>query len=60
MSRFEKLFFKILSGNSDANISFEELRNILLMIGFTERLTGGSHRIFKEGVREEGDTCSER
>lgn len=53
MSRFEKLLSKVLSGNSDANITFEELRNILLVLGFTERLTGGSHRIFfKEGIQE--------
>ncbi len=44
---------KLLSGASDNNISFEELRMILLSLGFTEKLTGGSHRIFhKDGVSE--------
>lgn len=44
---------KLLSGASDNNISFEELRMILLNLGFTEKLTGGGHRIFyKDGVSE--------
>lgn len=44
---------KLLSGASDNNISFEELRMILLNLGFTEKLTGGSYRIFyKDSVSE--------
>ena len=46
MGKFDKLLLKLLSGNSDNNIGFEELRLILLTLGFTERKTGGSHRIF--------------
>jgi len=53
MSKFDKLLLKLLSGNADNNFSFEDLRNILLNLGFTERQTGGSHRIFyKEGIEE--------
>ncbi len=33
MSRFEKLLIKILRGTSDANIDFDELRNLLLRLG---------------------------
>ena len=53
MSKFEKLKYKLLSGNADNNFSFDDLRNILLHLGFDERTTGGSHRIFyKDGVDE--------
>jgi hypothetical protein len=52
MSKFEKLKYKLLSGNADNNFSFDDLRNILLHLGFNERTTGGSHRIFyKDGGR---------
>ena len=36
---------RILSGSSDANIRFGELRALLLKLGFGER-TKGSHHIF--------------
>jgi hypothetical protein len=53
MSKFEKLLFKLLSGNADNNFSFDDLRNLLLHFEFIERATGGSHRIFyKEGIEE--------
>lgn len=53
MSKHEKLLLKILSGTSDTNISFDELRNFLLVLGFTERTTGGSHHIFyREEIAE--------
>jgi hypothetical protein len=51
MSKFDKLILKLLSGTGDNNFSFDDLRNILLHFSFTERNTGGSHRIFhKEGI----------
>ncbi len=46
MSKKEKLLLRLLSGNSDANFDLDDLVNILLRIGFEERKTGGSHRIF--------------
>jgi len=53
MSKYEKLLLKILSGTSDNNIGFDELRNFLITLGFTERTTGGSHRIFyRDGIEE--------
>ena len=42
----------ILSGRSDANIRFEDLRTFLLSLGFVERIRG-SHHIFRmQGIRE--------
>jgi predicted RNA binding protein YcfA (HicA-like mRNA interferase family) len=50
MSKFEKLILKILLGNSDANIDFHDICNLLENLGF-ERRTRGSHNIFrKEGI----------
>lgn len=53
MGKFDKLILKLLSGSADHNFSFDDLRLILLNLGFTEKTTGGSHRIFyKENIAE--------
>ena len=52
MSRFEKLRQKILGGKSDANINFEDLRGLLLTLGFVERIKGSHHSYRKEGIAE--------
>lgn len=52
MGKFEKLIAKILSGSADANITFTELRNLILIFGFSERIKGSHHIICKEGVEE--------
>ncbi len=52
MSKHGKLLIKILRGSSDKNIDFEELRNLLLRLGFEERIKE-SHRILtKNGIEE--------
>jgi len=38
MGKLEKLMQKILQGSSDKNINFEELKNLLLRLGFEERI----------------------
>ena len=43
---------RILSGRSDANIRFDDLRHFLLRLGFVERVRGSHHIFRKEGVRE--------
>ncbi len=45
MSRPEKLLQRILHGESDTNIRFGDLCNLLMKFGFEER-TRGSHHIF--------------
>lgn len=52
MSKFDKLKQKILDGKSDANISFEDLRNLLLVLGFAERTKGSHHSYRKAGIAE--------
>ena len=44
-SRDARLLRTILSGRSDANIRFAELRRLLRNMGFTERVNG-SHYVF--------------
>ena len=52
MSRHEKLLALVLRGTSDASVSFDDLRSLLLRLGFEER-TRGSHHVFRRpGVEE--------
>ena len=46
MSKKEKLLLRLLSGNSDNNFDLDDLINFLLRLGFEERNTGRSHRIY--------------
>jgi len=52
MGKYEKLIEKILSGNSDANIAFDDLCELLRKFHFVERIRG-SHHIFRKNDIEE-------
>lgn len=52
MGRFEKLLIKLLRGNADQNFSFEELRKLILNLGFDERISSSHHIYSKTGVDE--------
>lgn len=52
MSKFDKIKQKILEGKSDANISFDDLRGILLNLDFVERIKGSHHNYRREGISE--------
>jgi len=53
MSKYEKIWQRIASGQSDRNIDFDDLVWLLEYKGFKKRHRGGSHIIFtKPGVRE--------
>ena len=43
---------KVLTGLSDRNIRFSELRNLILSLGFDERIKGDHHIYTKAGVVE--------
>jgi len=43
---------KVLTGLSDKNIRFSELRNLVLSLGFDERIKGDHHIFTKVGVAE--------
>ena len=52
MGKYGKLIFKILRGTSDANIKFEDLRKLLIRLGFEERIRGSHHIFRKQGLEE--------
>ena len=51
-NRGDDLRQRILSGRSDANIRFDDLRLFLLRLGFAERVRGSHHIFRRDGVRE--------
>lgn len=52
MGQKEKLLLKILGGTSDANISFDEMCNLLRSLGFQERIRGSHYIYTKDGIEE--------
>lgn len=52
MSKQDKLLVKILLGNSDANIPFDQLCQLLRKLGFEQRIRGSHHIFTQEGVEE--------
>ncbi len=52
MDRYKKLLAQVLSGSSDANIPFLGLRNLLLRLGFEERIRGSHHLFERSGIRD--------
>ena len=52
MGRYEKLIKKILEGKTDKNISFSSIRQLMIHLGFEERIRG-SHHIFRKADIEE-------
>jgi len=48
----KKILEKILSGTSDKNISFSELRKLILSLGFSERIKGDHYIYSKRGINE--------
>ncbi|MCK4240601.1 MAG: type II toxin-antitoxin system HicA family toxin [Candidatus Atribacteria bacterium] len=43
---------KILSGLNDKNIKFNDLKKLILDLGFSERIKGSHHIYFKTGIIE--------
>ena len=52
MARIDRTLEQVLSGLSDAKVGFEDLRNLLIRLGFRER-TRGSHHIFRRAGIDE-------
>ena len=52
VGRFDELRLRILQARSDANIDFDELRQLLGWFGFEERIRGSHHIFRRSGVRE--------
>jgi predicted RNA binding protein YcfA (HicA-like mRNA interferase family) len=52
MGKHDKLLLQILQGRSDANVSFDDLRRLLLHLGFEERIRGSHHMFRKSDIEE--------
>ncbi len=52
MTRANKILERVLHGTSDANISFSDLRGLVVRLGFSERIRGSHHIFWKDGVEE--------
>ena len=52
MGKYEKLLQRILTGTSDNNIKFDELRQLLKKLGFEERIKGDHYIFAKDNVEE--------
>ena len=52
MAKYDELLSRILRGTSDANVLFNQLRNLLRRLGFEERIRGDHHIFTKNGVEE--------
>ncbi len=52
MGKKENLLKKILSGQADYNISFSDLTNLLISLGFKRRQEGSHHIFTKDGITE--------
>jgi hypothetical protein len=52
MGKLQKLIQLVLSGQSDGNIGFNELCNLLLKYRFEQRVRGSHHIFHKSGVDE--------
>lgn len=52
MGKYDKLLVQILRGTSDANVAFNELRHLLIDLGFEERIRGSHHMFRRAGIVE--------
>jgi hypothetical protein len=52
VSKVTKTLDRILRGNADANIRFDDLRAVLKHLGFTERIRGDHYILTRESVVE--------
>jgi hypothetical protein len=48
----KRVLQQVLSGASDANVRFEDLRSLLASVGFAERIRGDHHIFSAAGVTE--------
>ena len=48
----KKVLDKVLSGLSDKNIRFQNLKKLLNDVGFSVRIKGDHHIFYKEGIEE--------
>lgn len=52
MRRYDKLLSQVLRGTSDANISFNDLCQLVRHLGFDERVRSSHHIFRRAGIEE--------
>ena len=52
MTTRSKVLERVLSGRADANIHFDDLRSLLIRLGFEERSRASHHIFVREGVED--------
>jgi hypothetical protein len=52
LSKVAKILDRVIRGTSDANIRFDDLRALLLHLGFVERIRGDHHIYSRDGMPE--------
>lgn len=52
MTKYGKLLDKVLSGRSDSNLDFNDLRRLLKRLGFEERTRGSHHVFVRPGIHD--------
>ncbi len=52
LSRRRRPLERVLSGSADRNIRFDELRAVLLALGFEERVRGSHHIFTRDDIAE--------
>lgn len=55
MGKWEKVRDRVLSGSSDRNIRFDDLRGLLKRMGFDESVRGDHHKFRREGIEYQPD-----
>jgi hypothetical protein len=53
MPKHSKTLERVLSGRADANVRFEDLRTLLVALGFVERSRGSHHMFGRSGIEEQ-------
>jgi len=53
LTQRDKTLEDVLRGRADANIRFDELRALLISLGFGERVRGSHHVFSKEGIDDQ-------
>ena len=52
MAKSSKTLEKVLCGTADANVRFDDLRRLLIRLGFDERVRGDHHIFSRDGIEE--------
>jgi hypothetical protein len=52
VSKLAKILNRLLYGNADNNLRFDDLRNLLLHFGFSEHVRGSHHIFTLAGIEE--------